>query len=113
MRSRTTVSFGTIFAILTLALSVFWPVVRKLPSLPSLLSVPSPKPLTVAKNKVWVNRRSGLYYCHASAVYGKLLPGAYMDQQEANQVGYSPAANAGCEESTIFGGPARQTVLSL
>jgi hypothetical protein len=115
MSSRTTVPFGTIFAILILALSVFWPVVGKLPSLANFWRVPSPRPLTLPQNRVWVSRRSGLYYCHRSALYGKLMPGTYMDQEEANQVGYSPAVNAGCAESPIFGasGPARRATLPL
>jgi hypothetical protein len=115
VRSRSSVSFTTIFAILTLALAVFWPVVSKLSPIAGALNTPPPKTLTVPHNRVWVNRRSGLYYCHGSAAYGKLVPGTYMDQQEANQVGYSPAANASCQQSPLFGAasPFRQSVFVL
>ena len=107
MRSRTKLPFTTIFAILIAALAVFWPVVRKLPPIEGFLTVPARRPITVPKSKVWINRRSGLYYCRKSAAYGKLAPGAYMDQAEANEAGYSPAANAGCEGSPVFGTAAR------
>jgi hypothetical protein len=45
---------------------------------------------------VWVNKRSGLYYCADSKVYGKLQPGGPMLQGEALTNGYRPAGNEAC-----------------
>jgi len=46
--------------------------------------------------KIWVNKRSGLYYCPDSKYYGKLTPGVYMLQGDAIQDGYQPAAHEAC-----------------
>ena len=94
-------------------MAVFWPVVSKVSPVAVFSSEPAPKPLTIPKRRVWVNRRSGLYYCRHSPAYGRLVPGTYMDQQEANQVGYSPAPNAGCEAEPVFGdtGASRQAIV--
>lgn len=48
------------------------------------------------KHSVWVNRRSGLYYCHDSKFYGKMLPGASMQQDTALQKGFRPAQGQAC-----------------
>jgi hypothetical protein len=46
--------------------------------------------------KVWVNRRSGFYYCPHSTLYGRLEPGVYMVQAEAVQSGFRPAPQLPC-----------------
>lgn len=40
---------------------------------------------------VWINKRSGFYYCSDSSVYGKLTPGEFLSQPTALQEGYTPA----------------------
>jgi hypothetical protein len=46
--------------------------------------------------KVWVNTRSGLYYCRDSKMYGKLGPGSYERQGEALRSGYRPYMRQAC-----------------
>jgi hypothetical protein len=67
-----------------------------LPFLAGLLQ-PTPKAATEKSSiKIWANKRSGLYYCPDSKMYGKLTPGVYMSQGEAIQGGYQPAASEAC-----------------
>ena len=47
--------------------------------------------------KVWVNKRSGFYYCPDSKVYGQLQPGSYMDERTALQGGYRPFFKNFCQ----------------
>ena len=61
--------------------------------------VPLPKPETVNATttvRVWVYRKTGLYYCPDSTVYGKFKPGVYMTQEKALESGYRPAAQEPC-----------------
>jgi hypothetical protein len=46
--------------------------------------------------KVWVYKRTGLYYCPDSKFYGKFKPGVYMMQDEALGHGYQPAGQEPC-----------------
>jgi len=46
---------------------------------------------------VWVNTRSGIYYCPDSSLYGKTLPGESMKQGDALQHGYRPAEDRPCQ----------------
>jgi hypothetical protein len=48
------------------------------------------------KHSVWVNRRSGLYYCRQSKFYGRMLPGRSMRQGAALQEGFRPAQGQAC-----------------
>lgn len=54
------------------------------------------KPNIDLKHSVWVNMRSGLYYCRQSKFYGRMHPGLYMRQGHALQEGYRPAAGNAC-----------------
>jgi hypothetical protein len=45
---------------------------------------------------VWVNRRSGLYYCRQSKFYGRIWPGESMRQGAALQKGLRPAQGPTC-----------------
>jgi len=47
--------------------------------------------------QVWVNKKSGFYYCPDSKSYGKLKPGFFMPQYEAMQAGYRPPFNGTCK----------------
>ena|SRR6266481_3036546 len=46
--------------------------------------------------KVWVNTRSGLYYCADSRYFGKMAPGSFLRQDEALQEGYRPGLKKLC-----------------
>lgn len=54
------------------------------------------KPNVDLKHSVWVNMRSGLYYCRQSKFYGRMHPGSYMQQGNALQKGYRPAEGQMC-----------------
>jgi hypothetical protein len=53
-------------------------------------------PANNMKHVVWVNRRSGLYYCRDSKFYGKMRPGASMLQDSALLKGFRPAQGQAC-----------------
>ncbi|HEX5412689.1 MAG TPA: hypothetical protein VFZ27_12645 [Terriglobia bacterium] len=53
-------------------------------------------PATNTQHVVWVNRRSGLYYCRDSKFYGKMRPGASMLQDSALLKGFRPAQGQAC-----------------
>lgn len=53
-------------------------------------------PPTNVKQAVWVNRRSGLYYCRDSKLYGKMQPGSSMPQETALLKGFRPAQGQAC-----------------
>ena len=40
--------------------------------------------------RVWVNTRSGFYYCRQTGAYGRLGPGKFMLQGDALESGYRP-----------------------
>ena len=46
--------------------------------------------------KVWVYKKTGLYYCPDSKIYGKVKPGVYMTQEKALGRGYRPAGQDPC-----------------
>jgi len=48
------------------------------------------------QTRVWVNTRSGLYYCPNSKLYGRIEPGLYMLQASALQHGFQPALTKPC-----------------
>jgi hypothetical protein len=61
--------------------------------------MPSPAeaaPDTRRELKVWVNKRSGFYYCPSSHAYGRLKPGQFMTQDRALQIGFRPAPHVPC-----------------
>ena len=45
---------------------------------------------------VWVNTRSGIYWCPGGQWYGKTKQGKYMKECEARRAGYRPAYNKPC-----------------
>ena len=62
-----------------------------LPFLSGMFQVPSKASGVKTAVKIWASKRSGLYYCPDSKLYGKLTPGVYMSQGEAIKTGYQPA----------------------
>jgi len=62
--------------------------------------VPLPQTQTVSAAttvRVWVHKKTGLYYCPDSRAYGKFKPGAYMTQEKALESAYRPAAQEPCQ----------------
>ena len=51
---------------------------------------------TSGRVRVWVNSRSGFYYCPGTQFYGRLQPGKYMTETDARQFGYQPSTAATC-----------------
>lgn len=49
------------------------------------------------RHVVWVNRRSGLYYCRDSRFYGRIYPGESMRQGSALERGFRPAQGRACQ----------------
>ena len=47
--------------------------------------------------RVWVNKKSGFYYCPDSKLYGKLQPGFFMPQGKTLAAGYRPPFNDTCQ----------------
>jgi len=45
---------------------------------------------------VWASQRSGLYYCPATRLYGKLQPGKNMSERSALQSGFQPSLGQMC-----------------
>ncbi|HUX10984.1 MAG TPA: hypothetical protein VMW51_10100 [Terriglobia bacterium] len=62
----------------------------------AMSSSPPAGPNRELQHSVWVNRRSGLYYCRQSKFYGKIHPGVSMRQGAALQRGYRPAQGNMC-----------------
>jgi hypothetical protein len=90
--------------LLLISLAVMAPLLAKYRNAPQVLvetleamsrSQPS-APATDMKHDVWVNRRSGLYYCHESKFYGKMRPGETMRQEAALLKGFRPAQGQAC-----------------
>ena len=46
--------------------------------------------------KVWTYKKTGLYYCPDSKLYGKIKPGAYLTQEKALESGFRPAGQEPC-----------------
>ncbi len=55
-----------------------------------------PSQATSRDIRVWVNTRSGFYYCPGTELYGKLQPGKYLPEANAVQSGYQPSLNRSC-----------------
>jgi hypothetical protein len=46
--------------------------------------------------KVWAVKRTGMYYCADSNLYGEAKPGMLMTQEKALEGGYRPAGGETC-----------------
>lgn len=78
--------------LLIVLLALFW---DRLP-LPSRTSVTA-QTAPHSTIRVWVNKKSGFYYCPDSKLYGKLKPGFFMPQGKALAAGYRPPFNVTCQ----------------
>ncbi len=61
-----------------------------------LLQLNTPTPAAATVVKVWTYKKTGLYYCPDSKLYGKIKPGVYMTQEKALERGYRPAGQLPC-----------------
>ena len=96
MNSRAKSSLLPVFLILAVALVVFSPVLKNWEPFAKL--IPSESKVSASDNpvKVWVNERSGFYYCPGSALFRKVQPGRSLPLSEALQKGYQPAEGQTC-----------------
>jgi len=86
------------------ALAVLAPVLAKFHNQPAtwvakieVMSANQPAgPDLELKHNVWVNQRSGFYYCRQSKFYGRIHPGLSMRQGPALLRGYRPAEGGMC-----------------
>jgi hypothetical protein len=82
--------------LLIIALVVFFPVIRHWAPIARLF-IPGRAPVAnIPDVRVWVNTRTGLYYCHGTSEYGKLQPGTLRKQADALQRGDRPAMHSMC-----------------
>jgi hypothetical protein len=97
MTYRTCQNVLLIGSFLVLIYNLFLPPVveNRLP-LARLLSLGTPTVSAATVVKVWTFKDTGLYYCPESRFYGKVKPGAYMNQDDALERGYRPAARQEC-----------------
>jgi len=61
---------------------------------------PEPEPEAIASNpnvRVWVDLRTGLYYCPDSDIYGKTAKGKYSSQRDAVLEHFEPAYRRSCD----------------
>ncbi len=70
-----------------------WEAVDRVDRLPQLNT---PTVAAATNVKVWTYKKTGLYYCPDSKLYGKLKPGVYMTQEKALERGYRPAGQDPC-----------------
>lgn len=96
MRQRAHFNLLPVFIILAVALAVFFPVLRRWQPWTGWFTPRPESAASVGPVRVWINERSGLYYCSGSTFYGKITPGRYMVQGDALQKGYRPAEQVPC-----------------
>lgn len=82
--------------LLIVALIIFIPIISQWGPLAWLLTPRRAKTGNAPNIAVWVNTRSGLYYCQDSPEYEKIEPGVHMKQNDALQKGYQPALHGIC-----------------
>lgn len=61
-----------------------------------LTSLHTPTVAAATNIKVWTYKKTGLYYCPDSKLYGRVKPGVYMTQEKALERGYRPAGQNRC-----------------
>lgn len=96
MPTRAPARLYIVGALLIIALVVFFPVIRHWTPIARLLA-PGRAPVgNIPDAKVWVDTRTGLYYCRGTAEYAKLQPGTLRKQADALQLGDRPAMHNMC-----------------
>jgi hypothetical protein len=97
MAARSGFTTVAIIVLLLVALAVFAPILAQkqgITWLPSLTA--TPKDTHNFARRVWVNRRSGFYYCRKSKFYARIHPGFFMRQGIALERGYRPGEGEMC-----------------
>jgi hypothetical protein len=89
MTANSKAGFSLLGAVLLLAIGmlVLYPFAKSWPVFRRWLA---PQDTGAPSSTVWINKRSGFYYCAGSEVYGKIMPGELMPQEQALQQGYRP-----------------------
>jgi hypothetical protein len=87
-----------LYILLGLALVVFFPLIAKWQPVADLLAGRHKDSSAVPPATVWVNTRSGLFYCKGSGEYARIQPGTQMKQADALQKGYQPAMHEFCKQ---------------
>jgi hypothetical protein len=92
-----------IIGLLLLGIVVFYPALKELPFGKFLLNEDGESGPAPAKAdwRVWVSKRTRLYYCPDSQEYRVVKPGEYMTEYRARRLGYRPALNVPCSESML------------
>lgn len=99
MASRSAVIPVFLVVLLLAALAVLAPIIARQQGVTWLPSLSATQKSTHnLATPVWVNRRSGFYYCRASTSYGRMHPGFVMRQGSALERGYRPAEGKLCPE---------------
>lgn len=96
MKRRADFSLLVVFLILAGALLVFSPVLKQWGPVGGFLIPRAEHAESVKPVVVWINPRSGLYYCSQSNLFGRITPGLYMEQSKALEKGYRPAEERPC-----------------
>ena len=104
MPSRNRAVPAVLIIILLALLAIMAPALAKLHNDPEtwvtkiqiLSASPPVTPHLDMRHGVWVNRRSGFYYCRQSKFYGRIHPGESMRQEKALERGYRPAQGKLC-----------------
>jgi hypothetical protein len=92
-------AFWVVLGLLLFGFIIFLPAIKQLPFdewFPSIHLGSNGAKKSKPDEKVWVSKRSGFYYCETSREYGRIEPGEYMIRSQANQRGFRPAPNVGC-----------------
>jgi hypothetical protein len=89
-------------------------IVQRFPRVAAALHLGTPeKPAPVATGddahiRVWADRKTALYYCPGSALYGRTKSGHFMSQAEAQSANFEPAARRACTVAAgVAASPAR------
>jgi hypothetical protein len=92
------VLIGSLFLLFSILFLPSLPLVEKWGADHAYQLAPLNTPTVAASTniKVWTYKKTGLYYCPDSKLYGKVKPGVYMTQEKALERGYRPAGQDPC-----------------
>jgi len=96
MAYRTCQNLLLIGSFLLLAFLILSPFLERQGQVVRLPELRTPTVTAATIVKVWVYKKTGLYYCPDSKFYAKVKPGVYMTQEEALERGFRPAAQEPC-----------------
>ena len=79
-----------------LACSCLPPIVDSWESVHLLRHLRTPTVAAATTITVWAHKKTGLYYCPDSKLYGNVKPGSYMIREQAETLGYRPSGGYAC-----------------